>query len=367
MSTSFDPKTALLAAGVIAVKMSHRQVQPSAVPEMKPEYFAKYLQALDLMPSTLHARMIDELDRAFEARNIEEGIEQLDLHGPKRFLGVWENVGPSVELKARGGTLWQGYKLASRVRGALPWYASLKDRDGDAGSTACLTDNQGLPLAFSDIFKSAKIPAFLAMTLSWHDWVPWLSGMQPTTAVPWPGSISLLHSLISTPGHGPDNYKFHGHTLWEYVVTLVHNLSDIYKDKHIFEQWLLVFEIMLDNDADPCASCIHNSQGFVDAVANFMGWEEVPSTVSSHTTPDRVTMAREDCEPLQWNPRSLVWYHHPVEAVVRDVFVRRQIPGSERLLNLLHEKKKTGENLNVRRQDDPDISGGGRYYPHWIS
>lgn len=368
MSAPFNPNTALLAAAVVAVKMSHRQLQPSAAPQMTPSSFARYLQTPMSMPSALHVRLIVDLDTAFEARSIEEGIEELDTHAPKKFSETWEDVGPFFKAKTIDSTPLQGYELASEVRGAVPWYGSLSDKDGGVVSDLCLTDNQGLPLGFSAISKSAGIPAFSAMTLSWHMWAHWLSRRSdPTGAVPRPGSISLLQSLISTPEHGPDSYKFNGHTLWEYVVTLVHNLSDMYGHNQIFEPWLVVFEIMLDNDADPCASCIHDSQEFVDAVTNFKGWDAVPSTVTSHTTPARVAVASAGYDAEQWNPDNLFRYRHSVEAVVRDVFVRRKIPGAERLLNLLHEKKRMWEDLNVRRQDDADSGGGGIEYPHWVS
>lgn len=384
MSASFDPKTALLAAAVVAVKMSHSGVQTTTVPKMTPSSFAHYLHNLDLMPSDLHASLVDDLDRVFEARNMEEGFERLGLHSRKKFLEGWENVEPFSELKATNYTVLKGYEIASTVRGAfqLPWYTSLKDKNEGVGSSVGLTDHQGLPLAFSAISKSAKIPAFLAMTLSWHKWAYWLStGSRSdnlTAAAPWPGSISLLNAVISAPGHGPDSYKFHSHTLWEYVITLVHNLSKMSQCHYsqMLEAWILVFEVMLRNNADPCATCIHDWQAFVDAIT-FEGWEEprglsgdgfisdAPTEVSNHTVPFVASVASAGCDAEQWSLNH--FKYHSVEAVVRDVFLGRKITGAERLLHLLHEKNRIWENLNVRRQDDADGDGGGVDYPHWVS
>lgn len=372
MSASFDPQAALLAASVNAVKMSHEVVQPSTIPALTPSSFAAYLRDLILKPCRAHLNLIDDLDRAFAARRMEDDLQRLDLGAMNQFVKTWENVGPSREFKSIVGTDWQGDELAATTRNIPPWYASLEDADQNDGSVVCLTDNQGLPPAFSAIAKRIGIPSFFAMALSWLDWTKWLSipsaTSNSTAGAPWPGAISLVRSVMLTSGFGPDSYRLHGHTLWEYIITVVHNLSNMYHDDPCLalEMWLRVFEIMLENDADPCAACIHNSQEFVDAISISGNWE-APEAVINHMVMPREGLASAGYDEEQWSPSSRCRYYHSVEAVVRDVFVRRKVPGAERLLSLVHKKKRMWEDLNVKRQDDADNDGGGINYPHWVS
>lgn len=387
MSASFDPNTVLLAAYVNAVKMSHQERKFSTVLSRgTPRLFsAVYLENLDLKPSMAHVNLIDDLDRASAARRMEDDLEKLGLRASEeQFVRAWETDEPSHEFRVTDGTVWQQHEVVSTLPITLLWYHPLKKAGEKDSSVVCLTDRQGLPLAFSAIAKRIGIPPFLAMALSWLDWTAWLNISVGSTVTDYstvaseihPGAISLVHSVVSTPGFGPDSYRFRGHTLWEYVVTLVHNLSNSYRyldDPNLYpdylsssvtlRQWFLIFEIMLEGGADPCASCIHDSREFIDAISISRNWV-APEAVINHMVVQREGLASAVYDEGQWSPSSRCRDHHSVGAVVRDVFVERRASGAEGLLSLVRKKKRMREDLNVERQDDADSDGGGVNYPH---
>lgn len=347
MSAPFDPKTALVAASLNAVKLS------VAVPAPRPN-FPTYLRRLDLKPSVTHINLIEELGRAYSARRIEDEIQKLDPHAFNKFVKTWENVGPSHEFKSVSGNDWQGHwlgRVVFEVREKFPWYAPFKEKNH--ASVVCLSDDQGLPLAFSATAKRIGISSFLAIVLCWADWTTWLS--QPSgKPIRWNAKkrlmegISLFCSVISTLGPGPANCRFRGHTLWEYIITIVHNLSIIHRDEFDrprlgFRAWLQVFKVMLDNGADPCAACIHDSQEFVDAISMSENWV-APQAVINHMVVPGEDFPSTHYDEEQWrNSNSQLRHCHSVEAVVRDAFLLRGAVGAERLMNLVKRKKTSSE------------------------
>lgn len=368
MCDPFDPNAALIAACVNTVKSSDKHVQPGVMPAITPISYAYHLRHMGLRPSTTYLNLIDELDRSLAARQMESDINQLASEAYNEFVNSWECLRPTTDFVSAGSSNWGGHELDIALQPALPWYPSLKDEAETNGTLVCLEDSHGLPLTFSALLKRTGIPPFVAMTLSWLKWTAWLSPISAasTFAAPTTGAAALLRSIVSTPGFGPDNYNFRGHTLWEYIITLTHNLSNIYDSYEVFELWLSIFEIMLENEANPCASCIHDSDKFTDAISFSREWA-VPEVVASHMTVPADGLATAGNPELQRSSRRAAKYHHSVEGSVRDVFVRRGLPGAERLLSSVHSKMRMWEDLNVRRHEDADEDDEGVQVPHWVS
>ncbi|KAL6892126.1 hypothetical protein GGI43DRAFT_414173, partial [Trichoderma evansii] len=351
-SSVFDPATALLVSCLVGVKTSSTKI-------LAVDQFTKYIVGLGLKASQTNINLLDELDRAVTARLMEATM-------PSKLSSA--DGGNTFLFSNKPGYLWHGDMLSCTLQKSLPWYAEAKGSSD--GRSYYIGDQQGIPLAFASLQQ--RFVPILAAGFAFPEWKTWLcadGGKSFTNALP--KSFSLVAVLL-TSGCNPNQTEIFGRSIWEYVIHMVHVLGCVGDENVPFAQWVPIFELMLNHGADPHACCIKDSNIFIQGVGCYPGGSDQNRycNIVEHTKKNYfsafASIVRRGRAEDEWNINDSHAYFHSAEAVVRDVFVARGIPGATRLLDNLVEKKKSKEKVNREVDQYDDNNEGKPHHPHWV-
>lgn len=351
-ATSFDPTTALLTSCLVSIKTSSTIVEGV-------DQFTEYIVGLGLKASQTNINLLDELDRAFAARRMEETLP------PKSSVAS----GNTLLFSNNQSHIWHGDMLSCALQKKLSWYAEAKGTSGGCGYYT--GDQRGLPLVFASLQQRFNVP-ILALGLSFQEWRTWLLANDDRVqlANAWPQSLSLVLASLAS-GCNPSQAEILGASIWEYVIHLIHVLNFLDEQYVPFAKWVPIFELMLDHGANPYACCIRDSTTFMKSVGVDSSDRTIPREISEHTKENYFSMygssVRRGHAEDQWDLDDTHAYFHSVEAVVRDVFIAREIPGATRLLANILDKKKSKENVGHEAKYSDDDHEGKPHYPRWVA
>lgn len=355
--TTFDPYAALLLAWVITLKTSVL-TSPSDRNAFPTDDIIGIVRNLAASaPQNLRTSiLLEELHRAVCARTMDL---RMVLHQPPS-IGIGHTS--DQNLRPVPGHMWRFEEMVSPVES---WpRADLAAQLSGTEEWIYIADQRGVPVVFTSLDRGSS-PA-LGVALFFSQWMAWLSLKPGSLPDPLEGSKDLFNTILANDSNAV-HAEISGHTIWELVVHLVHVFHDQYHMSVDFSKWLGVVQLMLDSGADPHACCLEGDP-FIQAVRLVREWAPPLEVIEHCQVPPGLSRVQRAHADHGWSPDDQHAYWHGVEAVVRDVFVRRGTKGADELLASVLEKKASRSKTDRRpvgAGEDGDGKGGD--IPKWVS
>ncbi|KAK4215415.1 hypothetical protein QBC37DRAFT_386337 [Rhypophila decipiens] len=364
--TEFHPSTALLISAVLGVKTSPVVFGGDVQGHSLVSDMGQYLKTLDIPPSDRNFDLIEELDRALSARLMETAV------------GVVQATPyPRSTLKPKRKAVWTGEALSTMMQAQHPWYRKIK-RSNEAFS-CYVSDEGGLPIVFRS-FGTETCGSLLAFALQINRWKSWLDNPPSSSGELWPQPLSLIEFVLCSE-ESPRYVQVSQRSLWSHVINFIHILHGYEEiERETFVNWLTICKLMVHYGADPYVCCLEDldTMAFYDAISEFRFLDPNPldSRIPSPSPrkPDNSFLQAGQnhelsggCDgrtrPGQSRPTS-----HSFEEVVKEVFVKRRIPGAREFLRVVSAKKgywggPSGLGLNFDENEKDD----GPEIPRWVS
>lgn len=340
IDTTFDSELALLMARVIDIKLDPKDCVYTSGVELLSQLREFPWQNPKVMEEALE--LVQEADRV------------LSMQADRRLFRHWSQKDP--KWAGRNRPDWGDDLDSVAVKYGLVML--LKARKSLKSVARCTSQSQS-PLPYISVKTRTGLP-LLAYALSMDGWA--LGNLVP--------DIVVLEELL-IHGADPNEYVNSFHTIWEYVIYLVHVLvsKDNSEISSLSMKWARVFELMLEHGANPYACCVKNSDEF----ARFIGGlpnaiPNLPRSIAEHDQRGfsfgHTTKRGYDDEV--WDENDTYPYHHCVTAVVKDAFEPGNVPGYQDLQEIIRiqKEKKKRPLKRVERKARGGMASG---MPDWTS
>ncbi|KAF7893363.1 uncharacterized protein EAF02_000901 [Botrytis sinoallii] len=294
IDTTFDPELALLMARVIDIKLNPKDCVYTSGIEFLTQLREFPWQNSKVMDEALE--LIQEADRVLSIRVGQGEVSKHWSHNDPKWAGKsrpdWGDDLDSVAVKS----------------GLIPL---LKARQSLTSAARHASQSQ-LPLPYISVKTRPGMP-LLAYALSMDQWA--VGNLVP--------NIVVLEELLIN-GADPNEYFNSFHTIWEYVIYLVHVLVSKSNSKisPLSTKWVEVFELMLKHGADPYACCMKSPDEFARFIGGSNTMLNLPGSIAEH---DQRGFSfghamKRGYDDEVWDENDTYPYHHCVTAVVKDAF-----------------------------------------------
>ncbi|KAF7929259.1 uncharacterized protein EAE98_005178 [Botrytis deweyae] len=341
IDTSFNPELSLLMAHVTDIKLNPKDcIYTSGV---------KFLSKLRQFPWQ-NSKVVDE---ALELIQEADRVLSMRVDQEEGFRH-WSQKDPKWAGKSRPD--WGDDLDSIAVKSGL--ISLLKARQSLASAARHASQSQ-LPLPYISVKTRPGMP-LLAYAMSMDQWA--VGNLIP--------NIVVLEELLIN-GADPNEHVNSFHTIWEYVIYLVHVLVSKSNSEisPLSTKWVEVFVLMLKHGADPYACCMKSPDEFarfIGGLSNTM--LNLPGSIAEH---DQRGFSfghpmKRGYDDEVWDENDTYPYHHCVTAVVKDAFESGNIPGHQDLQEIIRIQKEKEKRPRKRVKRKARNGRGGRI-PDWAS
>ncbi|THV49265.1 hypothetical protein BGAL_0204g00200 [Botrytis galanthina] len=340
VDTTFDPELALLMARVIDIKLNPKDCVYKSGAEFLSQLRGFSWRNPKVMDEALE--LIHEADRVLSMR-VDQG----------EVSGHWSQKDPIWAGKSRPD--WGDDLDSAAVKfGLIPLLKARRSLT----SAACYASQSQLPLPYISVKTRLGLP-LLAYALRMDQWA----------VVDTAPDIFVLEELLIN-GADPNEHVSSFHTIWEYVIYMVHALvsKQNWRVSQHCSMWVKAFELMLKHGANPYACCVKRPDEFARLIGGSKAIPHLPRSKEEHDQRgfsfSRTTKRGYDDEV--WDENDTYPYHHCVTAVVKDVFEPWNVPEHQDLQEIIRiqKEKKKRPRKRVERKARGGMASG---IPDWTS